>query len=150
MSKSPSPHWWPQPKGSTGSYGNMYLPRLLKDTIFLGTTILLKAQAGALQPLPCLLAANAIHLLQGSCVCPFRCIPPVTVLIKSRLDSCSSLPTEVLCVCSSLSRGQHFMTPWTAGPSAAHRLLCPWNSPGTNTGVGCHSHLQGSFPGPEI
>ena len=24
-----------------------------------------------------------------------------------------------------------------------HRLLCPWNSPGKNTGVGCHSLLQG-------
>ena len=23
------------------------------------------------------------------------------------------------------------------------RLLCPWNSPGNNTGVGCHSLLQG-------
>jgi len=23
------------------------------------------------------------------------------------------------------------------------RLLCPWNSPGKNTGVGCHSLLQG-------
>ena len=27
------------------------------------------------------------------------------------------------------------------------RLLCPWNSPGKNTGVGCHSLLQGIFPG---
>ena len=26
------------------------------------------------------------------------------------------------------------------------RLLCPWNSPGKNTGVGCHSQLQGIFP----
>ena len=26
------------------------------------------------------------------------------------------------------------------------RLLCPWNSPGGNTGVGCHSLLQGIFP----
>ena len=26
------------------------------------------------------------------------------------------------------------------------RLFCPWNSPGKNTGVGCHSLLQGSFP----
>ena len=26
------------------------------------------------------------------------------------------------------------------------RLLCPWNSPGNNTGVGCHSLLQGIFP----
>ena len=25
-------------------------------------------------------------------------------------------------------------------------LLCPWNSPGTNTGVGCHFLLQGTFP----
>ena len=26
------------------------------------------------------------------------------------------------------------------------RLLSPWNSPGKNTGVGCHSLLQGIFP----
>ena len=26
------------------------------------------------------------------------------------------------------------------------RLLLPWNSPGKNTGVGCHSRLQGIFP----
>ena len=26
------------------------------------------------------------------------------------------------------------------------RLLCPWNSPGKNTGVGCHFLLQGIFP----
>ena len=25
------------------------------------------------------------------------------------------------------------------------RLFCPWNSPGKNTGVGCHALLQGSF-----
>ena len=25
------------------------------------------------------------------------------------------------------------------------RLLCPWNSPGKNTEVGCHSLLQGIF-----
>ena len=25
------------------------------------------------------------------------------------------------------------------------RILCPWNSPGKNTGVSCHSHLQGIF-----
>ena len=29
---------------------------------------------------------------------------------------------------------------WTA------RLLCPWNSPGKNTGVGSHFLLQGIFP----
>ena len=26
------------------------------------------------------------------------------------------------------------------------RFLCPWNSPGKNTEVGCHSILQGVFP----
>jgi len=26
------------------------------------------------------------------------------------------------------------------------RLLCPWDSPGKNTGVGYHSLLQGIFP----
>ena len=26
------------------------------------------------------------------------------------------------------------------------RFLCPWNSPGKNTGVGCHALLQGIFP----
>ena len=35
-----------------------------------------------------------------------------------------------------------FVTPWTV----IHRLLCPWNSPGRNTGVVCHFLLQGIFP----
>ena len=26
------------------------------------------------------------------------------------------------------------------------RILCPWNFPAQNTGVGSHSHLQGTFP----
>ena len=26
------------------------------------------------------------------------------------------------------------------------RLLCPWDSPGKNTAVGCHCLLQGIFP----
>ena len=30
------------------------------------------------------------------------------------------------------------------------RLLCPWNSPGKNTGVGCHFLLQGIFPTQEL
>ena len=41
----------------------------------------------------------------------------------------------------SLSRVWLFATPWTV----AIRLLCPWNSPGKNTGVACHSLLQGIF-----
>ena len=39
------------------------------------------------------------------------------------------------------SRVWLFVTPWTE-PT---RLLCPWNSPGKNTGVGCHALFQGVF-----
>ena len=46
-------------------------------------------------------------------------------------------------VCTqSLSRVQLSATPWTV----ACQLLCPWDSPGKNTGVGCHFLLQGIFP----
>ena len=34
---------------------------------------------------------------------------------------------------------------WPYGLSLA-RLLCPWDSPGKNTGVSCHFLLQGIFP----
>ena len=47
-----------------------------------------------------------------------------------------------VCVCVCVLVAQScliFVTPWTT------RLLCPWNSPGKNTGVGCHSFLQGIF-----
>ena len=42
----------------------------------------------------------------------------------------------------SLSRVRLFVTLWTA----AHWLLCPWDFPGKNTGVGFHVLLQGIFP----
>ena len=31
-----------------------------------------------------------------------------------------------------------------------HQAPCPWDSPGMNTGMGCHSLLQGIFPDPQI
>ena len=34
------------------------------------------------------------------------------------------------------------MTPWIE----AHHAVCPWDFQGKNTGVGCHSLLQGIFP----
>ena len=42
--------------------------------------------------------------------------------------------------CSALSNSL-----WPHGLEST-RLLCPWNSPGKNTGVGSHSLLQGIFP----
>ena len=44
------------------------------------------------------------------------------------------MPSCISCV-------QLFVTLWTQ-PS---RLLCPWDSPSKNTGVGCHFLLQGIF-----
>ena len=46
------------------------------------------------------------------------------------------LGQEERCVCAwLLSHVWLFLTPWTV----ATRFLCPWNSPGKDTGVGCHS-----------
>ena len=50
-------------------------------------------------------------------------------------------PAPQECVLSSFSHVRFFATPWTV----AHQLLCPWHSPGKNTGVGCHFLLQGIF-----
>ena len=44
---------------------------------------------------------------------------------------------------SRFSRVRLFATPWTVSPAG---LLCPWNSPGKNTEVGCRFLLQGIFP----
>ena len=44
-------------------------------------------------------------------------------------------------VLSLFSRVQLFETLCTGA-----RLLCPWDSPGKNTGVGCHALFQGIFP----
>ena len=33
--------------------------------------------------------------------------------------------------------------------TVAHRFLCPWDSPGKNTGAGCHFLFQGTFQTPK-
>ena len=38
----------------------------------------------------------------------------------------------------------------SSSSTVAYQLLCPWNSPGKNTGVGCHALLQGDLPDPGI
>ena len=46
------------------------------------------------------------------------------------------------CACSVAKSCMTFLQPWTL----ACRLLCPWDFPGKNTGVGCCALLQGIFP----
>ena len=56
---------------------------------------------------------------------------------------------------------ENFQTKWSESHSVMSdslwlyglqltRLLCPWNSPGKNTGVGSHSFHQGTLPNPGI
>ena len=42
------------------------------------------------------------------------------------------------CMLKSLQSHTTFATLWTV----LARLLCPWDSPGKNTGVGCHPPLR--------
>ena len=47
-----------------------------------------------------------------------------------------------MCVCVCVSCSAVSDSLWPHGLELTS-LLCPWNSPGKNTGVGCHSLLQG-------
>ena len=54
------------------------------------------------------------------------------------------IPTYIhMHMCVSRSAVSDFLRPNRPQPA---RLLCPWNSPGKNTGVGNHSLLWGIFP----
>ena len=62
----------------------------------------------------------------------------ISVFTKETSESffcCCFLPRESV----SLSPIGLFVTPWTL----ATRFLCPWNSPGKNTGVGCIPFFRG-------
>ena len=51
--------------------------------------------------------------------------------------------TIFVCVCAKWLQSCLTLRPHGLKPA---RLLCPWDSPGKNTGVGCHALLQGIFP----
>ena len=86
---------------------------------------------------------------------PKRCCYLFTLLSSGGLIMLSPLPRMLLSrvfptagFCSSLSVYECLLAsvvsdslrPYGLQPA---RLLCPWNSPGKNTGVGCHALLQG-------
>ena len=58
--------------------------------------------------------------------------------VLSRVLCTRQLCCAVLCLVVFDSLRPHGLQP--------ARLLCPWNSPGKNIGVGCHALLQGIFP----
>ena len=47
-----------------------------------------------------------------------------------------------MCVCQVTSVVSDSLLPYGLQPA---RLLCPWDTPTKNTGVGCHALLQGIF-----
>ena len=60
----------------------------------------------------------------------------------SRASETCEIPDGLsVCVLSRISCVWHFAIPWTVAS-----LLCPWDSPGKTTGVGCHALLQGIYP----
>ena len=63
-------------------------------------------------------------------------------MLSNDLDEC--LPSLPECM---LSHVQLFATPWTLQLT---KLLCPWNFPDKDTGVGCHFLLQGDLLNPGI
>ena len=62
----------------------------------------------------------------------------VMVLQLSEYTKKSQNPIHTLCFVPSC--------PTLCSPRQPTRLLCPWNFPGKNTGVGCHFLFQGIFP----
>ena len=52
-----------------------------------------------------------------------------------------------VCECSVASVIYDSLQPFGLQPT---RLLSPWDSPGKNTGVGCHTLLQETFPTQEL
>ena len=85
----------------------------------------------------CDLLSSEIFPLSHSCLCCCFSYCYNLLRIESRL---------VVVVVQSLSRVQ-LLQPHRLQPS---RFLCPWDSPGKNSKVGCHFLLQGIFPTQEL
>ena len=67
----------------------------------------------------------------------------IMCVIVMQLNSCNN-ENVCVCVCARVcSVVSSSLRPNGLWPT---RLLCPWNFPGKNTGVGCHFLLQGIFP----
>ena len=52
----------------------------------------------------------------------------------------------ILLSCMHVCSVAQYMTLWNPMDCSPTRLLCPWDFPGKNSGVGCHFLFQGIFP----
>ena len=91
-----------------------------------------------------------LHVCVSVCVCVCVCVCKCNLfdlLDKSFWQGAGVCVSVSVCVCLCLCVSRLVMSnslqPHGLEPA---RLPCPWNSPGRNTGVDCHSLLQRSFP----
>ena len=73
--------------------------------------------------------------------------PGLKLLMQAKKSKPRRKDTHACEEVKSLSRVQLFVTPWTVAHQA---LFCPWDSPGKNTGMGCHSLLISCEVGPQF
>ena len=70
-------------------------------------------------------------------------MPFAAMWMELEIISKSYLEKHILSTCVLVAQScPQSLQPHGLGPT---KLLCPWNSPGKNTGVGCHFLLQGIF-----
>ena len=67
---------------------------------------------------------------------------PNSIFYKGLFTITATLGDKCFCVCVSHSVVSDSLPPHGLGPT---RLLCSWDFPGKNTGLGCHFLLQGVF-----
>ena len=100
--------------------GFPFHPRVMTQTLWGVTCQLLEGQSRSAHPIPAGKSYRQISFL-------------INPLYSSSLKH-----KTFMCVHAKL----HLSCPTLCDPN---RLFCPWDSPGMNTGVGCHALLQGIF-----
>ena len=77
----------------------------------------------------------------------FSCADYILPILLSWANSLATFwqTISIHCISSNSTSVQSFLTLQTHRLYST-RFLCPWNSPDKNTGVCCHSLLQGIFP----
>ena len=82
-----------------------------------------------------------IALLTSHGVCRFTCGDTMALSLYSATRECA-----IECVCVCVWPVAHSYPALCDLTDCSPRLLCPWDFPGKNTGVGCHFLLPEIFP----
>ena len=86
----------------------------------------------------CSLPSSSVHeILQA------RILEWVAISFSNKTCVCTHTLCVCVCVCVCV---YSIMSNFVTHGLQPTRLLCPWNFPGNNTGMGCHFLVQGIFP----